>query len=210
MAPELLAPAELLPAKLVRPRSQGVYPRDRLFRVLADQQKMAAVWVCGPAGSGKTTLINSYLEQSTSACIWYQLDESDGDIASFFYHLGRAAGKVMGGNFADLPLLTPEFYPNIPLFSRRFFETLRSRLKVSCAIVLDNYQEVDTRAPLHQVLPVALDTLGHGVGIYVCSRQMPPAELARHRANRSLRVIGWNQLRLDLDILSGAVLSNQP
>jgi len=206
MAPELLSPAGLLPAKLVRPRLQGVFPRDRLFRVLADQQKMAAVWVCGPAGSGKTTLINSYLENSRSACIWYQLDESDGDIASFFYHLGRAAGKVMGSNFADLPLLTPEFSPNIPLYSRRFFETLRSGLKASFAIVLDNYQEVDARAPLHQVLPVALDALGQGIGIFVCSRQMPPAELARHRANRSLRVIGWNQLRLDLDEACGIAL----
>ncbi|MEE4137693.1 MAG: hypothetical protein V2I32_16555, partial [Desulforhopalus sp.] len=180
-----------------------MFPRDRLFRVLADREKMAAVWVCGPAGSGKTTLINSYLVQHTSACIWYQLDESDGDIASFFYHLGRAAAALLSGGSVDFPLLTPEFFPNIPVFTRRFFETLRCHLQTPCAIVLDNYQEVHPATPLHEVLCTAIDVLVPGIGLYVCSRQKPPPQLTRHRANRSLQIIGWQQLRLDLDEACG-------
>ena len=193
----------MLPAKLVRPRLQGIFPRHRLFRALAEQAETAAVWICGPAGAGKTTLVNSYLDARDMACLWYRLDESDGDIASFFYHLGRAADPLLTGDQVDLPLLTPEFFPSIQRFASLFFEKLSCHLPRPCAMVLDNYQEVDPAAPLHAALCTAIDALVPGIGIYICSRQKPPPALARHRANRLLRITGWKQLRLDLDEACG-------
>lgn len=188
-----------LPSKLVRPRLHGIYPRSRLFNVLSDRDGTSAVWVCGPAGSGKTTLVNSYLDSKSIGCVWYELDESDSDIASFFYHLGRAARAFIQEGSVELPLLTPEFFPNIPVFTRRFFEVLFSRIPTPCAIVLDNYQEVGEETLLHEVLCTAINALVPGISLYVCSRLEPPAELARSRANCTLHVMGWKQLQLDTE-----------
>ena len=94
--------SQRLPAKLSRPRMNGVYPRGRLFDTLSAAGANAAVWIHGPAGSGKTTAVNSYLESRRLPCLWYTLDEGDADIASFFYYLRRAA-KAYCRQGADLP-----------------------------------------------------------------------------------------------------------
>lgn len=192
-----------LPAKLVRPRLQSVYSRTRLFDVLAQYNDSRAFWVCGPAGSGKTTLVNSYLHSKKTRCIWYELDESDADVASFFYHLGHAASANSNDGPVDFPLLTPEFFPNIPVFTRRFFEKLCAEIPAPCAIVLDNYQEVREETLLHEVLCTAIDTLVPGFAIYVCSRREPPAELARPRANCAMHLLAWKHLQLDADEACG-------
>lgn len=196
-------PGPTLHAKLVRPRLQSVYSRTCLFEVLAQHDGSRAFWICGPAGSGKTTLVNSYLHSCDTCCIWYELDESDADVASFFYHLGLAASDHVNDGPMDFPLLTPEFFPNIPVFTRRFFETLCAHVPSPCAIVLDNYQKLRGETLLHEVLCTAIDTLGQGFSIYVCSRREPPAELARPRANCAIQMLGSKHLQLDTDEACG-------
>ena len=86
------------------------------------------VWISSPAGSGKTTLVSSYLEARKLPCIWYQCDEGDADLATFFYYMGLAAKKVAPRYKTPLLLLTPEYVGGIPAFTRRYFEQLYSRL----------------------------------------------------------------------------------
>ena len=71
-------------AKITRPAVSDVLHRKRLFHFLDNARKRPVVWIMGPPGSGKTTLITSYLQVSRMPCLWYQVDEGDADIASFF------------------------------------------------------------------------------------------------------------------------------
>jgi ATP/maltotriose-dependent transcriptional regulator MalT len=45
------------------------------------------IWIAGPAGCGKTTLVSSYLEARGIPCLWDQIDQGDADPATFFYYL---------------------------------------------------------------------------------------------------------------------------
>ena len=68
-------------AKVTRPTLSDIFPRKRLFDLLNDLRKRPILWVSGPPGSGKTTLIGSYIETLKIPCLWYKLDESDSDPA---------------------------------------------------------------------------------------------------------------------------------
>lgn len=195
---------ETLPAKITRPRSRGVYPRTRLFGELNAARSAPCIWISGPPGAGKTILAVSYLETEDIRSLWYQVDEGDADIASFFHYLGLAARKASRRR-KQLPWFTPEFTGGLPAFTRRFFEQLYSWLKPPFVLVLDNYQLLPDEAALHEVIPIAVETLPEGGNVLILSRQAPPAGYARLQANRLLSLVEWEQLQLDFDEIRGIV-----
>jgi len=84
-------------AKLTRPGSAATYTRVRLFEELDKVGSAPVVWLAGPPGSGKTTLVADYTTTRRLESIWYQVDRGDSDIASFFFYLGQAAQKPGAG-----------------------------------------------------------------------------------------------------------------
>ncbi len=183
-------------AKIIRPTLSKTFPRERLFKALEEGRERSLIWISGPAGSGKTTLVASYIETRRFNCLWYQLDEGDSDLATFFYYLGLAGKKAAPRVRRPLPLLTPEYFPGIQTFAKRYFENLFTRLKQPAVLVLDNYQQVPAASELHEVIANGLAVIPPGLQIIVISRSDPPAPYVRLQANNQTMVIDWDQLRL--------------
>ena len=192
-------------SKVIRPVLTEFFPRKRLFILLDQMRKQSAIWVSGPAGSGKTTLVNSYLEARRIPCLWYEVDEGDADLATFFYYLGQAAKKAVPRKRNSLPLLTPEYLPNIPTFTKRFFEKLYERLPIPSVVVFDNYQEVSAESTMHEAILKGLSDLPPGINALLISRSGPPAALIRLRANHLLGILPWKELRLTIEESAGIV-----
>lgn len=185
--------------KISAPRFSVVVPRERVFHILDDCMRRPSVWVASPAGSGKTTLVANYLEARNLPCLWYRADSGDGDIATFFYYMGLAAGKAAPRFRKSLPLLAPEYLPGIAVFAKRYFEELYRRLKPPFVIVLDNYHEIPIDSPLHKIVNIGLSCLPEGIRVVVISRNIPPQSFARLRANSEMGLLGWNDIRLTED-----------
>jgi LuxR family maltose regulon positive regulatory protein len=182
-------------SKIIRPNLAGVFPRKRLFSLIDRMRKYSVIWVSGLPGCGKTTLLASYLDARKLPCLWYQIDEGDRDPSTFFYYLGLAAKRVSPRKRKSLPLLTPEYLQDIPTFTFRYFENLCGRLKVPFIIVFDNYQEVPSESPFHEIILNGLSRIPEGVNVILVSRNEPPPFYARLQANRQMGLIGWNELR---------------
>lgn len=185
--------------KIAIPQPHQAYARTRLFELLDAGRRQRIVWIVGPPGAGKTTLVSSYLVARPLKTLWYQLDASDGDIASFFHYLALALKTASPRYRKPLPSLTPEYLPGLLIFTRRFFETVAQRLGAPAVIVLDNYQEVASDAPLHEVLREAAQSLPSGMSFLILSRGDPPASLARLQLHGDVAFLGWNELQLTLD-----------
>src|SRR2546429_60552 len=83
-------------AKLTRPKLYDALPRPRLFSLLDEAATRPIVWICAPPGSGKTTLVASYLEDRDLRHVWYQADIGDADPATFVHYMRTAASMVAG------------------------------------------------------------------------------------------------------------------
>ncbi|MEN6623723.1 MAG: BTAD domain-containing putative transcriptional regulator [Smithella sp.] len=192
--------------KTSRPIPKGVYQRPLLFEKLDQlRQNHSAIWISAPAGSGKTTLVASYIEKKKLPCLWYQLDWADGDMATFFYYMSQAAAKAAPRKRKPMPLLTAEYLYGIPTFALRYFEELYRRLKVPSLLVFDNYQEVPENSPLHEIIHTALSHLPEGVNAIVISRREPPSAFIRLQANQQMDFLRWEDVRLTEEEARGIV-----
>jgi ATP/maltotriose-dependent transcriptional regulator MalT/DNA-binding SARP family transcriptional activator len=187
-------PASL--AKTTRPSAEGIFPRTQLFRLLDRRRRSPIVWLAGPPGSGKTSLVASYLDARKLRALWYQVDEGDADVATLFHYLGQAAARAAPRRRRPLPVLTPEHWLRLSVFARRYFRDLYARLDPPFVLVLDNYHEVPGHSLFHDVIHDGLGELPAGWRAIIVSRHEPPASLARLRAAGALEVLGWEVLRL--------------
>ena len=196
-----------VPAKVIRPVPNSVYSQTRLFKWLDNARAFPLIWIVGPPGAGKTTLIADYLARRNLGALWYQADPGDEDIATFFHYMDLAAhgAKTVGRKKITLPRLTPDCLPALSNFTRRYFQALYARFTTSFAVVIDNYQEVASDARLHEVVRDSLDQLPRGANVIVISRNDPPPTFARLRVNGMMTFLGWNELRLTLDEAQGVV-----
>lgn len=180
-------------AKLSRPRLRHAVARERLFRALDDLKAAPLVWLAGPPGAGKTSLVGSYLEARRQPFVWYQVDPGDADPAAFFDCLSRTG---------DARTVTPRFLPehglDLPAFTRLFFRQYFAAIEPGTIVVFDNFQEA-AEAGLAAILRDAQGEIPDGITIMVISRVEPSPCFAEFAAREAMAVLHWDDLKLTLD-----------
>lgn len=184
------------PSKICRPILPNVLFRERLFSKLDSLRKQDVVWVSGPGGAGKTTLLNSYAAAKNLPCLWYQLDSSDQDLATFFHYLALAGKKATIPHKGEYPTFTAEYLFGKKEFSRNFFSELFQHLASESLLVFDNCQDVGENAELFNAILAALTRMPQGMNIVFISRNEPLTTFSRLKANRGMSFLNWTDLRL--------------
>ena len=186
-------------AKLSAPRLSGVVPRARLFAQLDNHRSRPLIWIEGPPGAGKTTLVSSWLEARRVATVWYQVDAGDIDAASVFHYLSQAVAPFTGAAGAALPRLVPEHLADLPAFARMYFRALFASLSQPVIVVIDNVHEVAVDSPFTLILKSAVAELPRQHTIVCISREPSPPLLAPLIASSVMVTLRWDALRLTLD-----------
>jgi LuxR family transcriptional regulator, maltose regulon positive regulatory protein len=186
-------------AKICRPILHQPVARERLFSVLDDARGYPLVWIEGPPGAGKTTLLASWLEARHIAAVWYQLDATDADAATFFYYLGLAARPLRRSRKRqEIPLPNSGLSRDLAGFARRYFRILFASLPPGTVIILDNLQELSEDSPLRIALVKAVEEMPQGSLLMLISRDGPGTAFARLQANQTMRVLDADDLKFTL------------
>jgi len=188
------------PSKIVCPNTTKIVHRERLFEELDTAQKNTnIIWIAAPGGSGKTTLISSYIERRKISHCWYEVDEDDEDLATFFHYLGLAAKKAAPRRKKAILKLTPEYQHGINAFTHQFFTDLSSRLKHDGLIVLDNFNVLSDSSEITSLIPHIIESLEPTVSLLIISRHLPPQTLNPLLIKRQLFLIDTKKIQFTND-----------
>ena len=183
-------------AKTRTPHRADVYPRTRLYRWL-DQAcgKYPIIWITGPAGSGKTVLMNSYVAERGLECSWYQFGAADADPAHFLHAFNETLPQERLTRDRRTPQNATEGSPR-PVTQacdclREFFG--RNGFPV---MVFDNCDVLPAGSEIYEFLWQGIADLPAGSSLVFIARHGPPQSLTRQYVNHQLSVLGWDGLRL--------------
>ena len=188
-----------LAATKLRPPTlpEALVQRARLDEILDTGVDANArlVLVSAPAGSGKSTLIASWLAGRTEASAWLQAEESDDDPGRFWAYLVEAISEV-------LPSVRAAVKPAVLASNGdddMVISTLITALAESASplvIVVDDYHLI-TNDVIHQGMERLVELCPPQVTVVVSTRFDPPFRLGRLRVRGHLLEVRSDGLRFE-------------
>jgi LuxR family transcriptional regulator, maltose regulon positive regulatory protein len=176
----------LIEAKLAQPRIRaGVIPRARLFGALDGLGGVELTVVSGPAGSGKTVLVSSWLAGHPDlAPAWVTLDPRDDDPLRLWTYVAHAVDRVRPG--LGRPALARLHMPR-PAVEAAIDELLNGLAGYDgrVVVVLDDLHHVSGESCLRS-LAYAVERLPPPARMVATTRSDPGRRLSRLRARGTL------------------------
>lgn len=186
------------------PLAAGHVPRSRLCARLQAGLQGRLMLVCGPAGSGKTSLALEFCSRSSAErqSLWVALDRRDGEPGRFIERLlGSLSSALPGFGAAALELLRLR-QPHQPFAFEQLLdgviEEMQARIDPQRPIllVIDDYH-LAQGSVADACLQYLLDHLPAGLCLLVCTRARPAWHLARLRLARQVLELSEADLRMD-------------
>ena len=189
----------LLSTKLQRPQPAAAEaPRPRVLERLAPGLRGSLVLVSAPAGYGKTTAVNHWLDTLDLPIAWVSLDERDGDLATFVGYLLAAVRSVYPDAGETTRLLVKGAVLPSP---NRLADTLLQDLAAlpdPLMLALDDYHTIRS-LDVHTVMSRVVQYLPADFHLVVRTRVDPPWPLERLRSRQQVVELNSRDLRFTLD-----------
>lgn len=204
---EVTTPFPILRTKLHRPPvNVDLVPRPALLAWLKRSGDQPLTLVSAPAGTGKTTLVLSWLATAERPTAWLALDEQDDDLVVFLtYVIAAIQSCFPDACQATRALLHAPSLPPQAVLGRSLSNDLEA-LERDVTLVLDDYHVIHDMA-IHNLLNALLRHPPRPLHLVVVTRRDPPLGLATLRGRGQVTDI--RQLDLRFSVADTAALLQQ-
>ena len=191
-------PSFFLRTKLLPPRpALEILARPRLISRLQTDLSLPVTLITANAGSGKTTLVADFLRQQEHSSVWYQLDHTDADPATFLGYLAYGIQQRVPG-FGETLLAYLQQSQEAAQQPARAADVLLNEILESVeqplVIVLDDYHHLGSETQVHAVLDRLIAYLPEVIHLVIISRETPPLQLARLRSQNTIAFVDRDDL----------------
>lgn len=193
---ELPADALLLSTKLKIPAPRKNFvARRALYAELSHCAEKSVVFVCSPAGTGKTMLLSTFLRETKLPNVsWLSLDESNTNVYSFWLYFTAAVGSFLenGEELLSLMRANPD-----AAHMEGLLTVLVNWLcgKEDCYLVLDDVHHMKDETLL-RTFEFFLGAMPENFHLFMLSREDPPVYLGPLAVSGRLLFIDGMQMRL--------------
>lgn len=185
----------ILDTKLLPPHVKDTFlRRERLLARLRDNKDKKLMLLCADAGYGKTTLLAQFCAELTVPFIYYDLDETDSNLATFFSYLGAGVRKHdprFGQVVEELVRQTINVDIVVGTFINEFVRSALGELY----IILDDFHYLQNNHRICTALDYFLRHVPANLHFIISSRAVPNINLAYYAAKDELLKIEKNDLR---------------
>ncbi len=193
------AESRLLATKLFVPVTRAAcVPRPRLQQRLEQGSTGQLTLLSAAAGSGKTTLVASWLRGREGAVAWFSLDERDNDVTRFFRYFVAAIARVQPGFGAGLVSDPQRMRLDDPLDLATDLVNELAGLAAEIVVVLDDFHVIDT-PEVTEIMGFVIEAAPPNVQVVITTRVDPSLPLSRLRARGLLTEIRAPDLRFTAD-----------
>lgn len=195
----------LLSTKFNLPSTREKYvSRPRLFRMLDESlgRDISVTLVCGPAGSGKTTIVSEWLQRSKKIqhyqFSWLTVGPGDDDLTRFLNYFVTALQRMFPGIAAKmLNMLQTHKPPPVQVLATVLINEL-SQIKDRFFLILDDYHLISAES-IHDFIRFLVDHQPQQLCLVLISRADPPLPLTRLRAHGQLIELRQSDLRFTFE-----------
>ncbi|MGH2482642.1 MAG: hypothetical protein ACRDHW_23595, partial [Ktedonobacteraceae bacterium] len=161
--------------------------REALHTRLDDGLEHRVTLLSAPAGSGKTTLVRSWMaaRPDLPPVAWVSLDAGDNDPVRFWRYVLTACASIQSALGQEaLAILNRAQQPVFESALTLFINEL-TQLECQALLVLEDYHTIN-EPRVHETLAFLLDYLPESLRVILITRGEPPLPLARWRAHGDL------------------------
>lgn len=196
MKHDSLQDSVLLSTKLKMPAPRKDYViRRELFEQLKHCSEKQVVYIKGAAGTGKTTLLASFIKETgLKNVVWLSLDEANDNVFSFWHYFAAVTGNFLGDEREDiLSLLRSNFeVSHMPSLLTLMINRLCGA--ENDYIVLDDMHYIKDKA-LINTLEFFLKSMPDNFHIFMLSRENPALYLGELAVSGRLLFIDGEKLQ---------------
>jgi LuxR family maltose regulon positive regulatory protein len=187
--------SSLIQTKLHRPQVIGqLIERPHLLKRLDTHYDVPLILVSAPAGYGKTTLVNQWLDQAPYPAVWASLDENDNTLIDFLSYFVAAIRTHFPTGCSITQKLLAQSQTPPPASLTKILINEMSALPEPFLLVLDDFHLI-TNKDVHQLISTLLQHEPPSLHLVITARKDPSFSISRLRATQKMAEIRMNDLR---------------